>query len=129
MIMLVILDTNILIDLDKRSEATIRAIRELLDSQEHAEPAITWVTFSEFYYGSLSDSTQSKKALDFLKNFTFLPMDEPASALFAQLRKDKVQVSDFDLLIASVVLTNDAVFITRDQDFKRVPGLNVVVIT
>ena len=127
--MLFILDTSILIDIDKGDEDVINFLREIATDHQSAEPAITWVTFFEFYYGALGEAGNAKKALEFLGSFSFLPMDQEATETFTRLKKEKADVKDFDLLISSIAITNRAILITKDGDFKRVKGLSYKIIS
>ncbi|MGV8085763.1 MAG: type II toxin-antitoxin system VapC family toxin [Candidatus Bilamarchaeum sp.] len=117
--MLVVLDTNILIDIEKGFESTISKLTELSSTLPISDPAITWANYYEFYFGV----SNTKEATMFLDNFVFLEMTKEATAIFTRLKKQNLQVKDFDLLISSVVIANNALFITKDQDFKKIPGL------
>jgi tRNA(fMet)-specific endonuclease VapC len=53
-----------------------------------------------------------------------LLFDDAAATLFQDLRRAKVRIGTMDLKIASIVLVNDAVLLTRNMsDFCQVPGL------
>jgi tRNA(fMet)-specific endonuclease VapC len=53
-----------------------------------------------------------------------LPFDDAAAAQFESLRKQRCRIGTMDLRIASIVLANDMMLLTRNTvDFERVPGL------
>ncbi len=126
--MLLVFDTNVLIDMNVGQEGTIAKVREFVSGLPSIDCAITWVNFFEYYYGAHETETSANESLEFLNTFTFLPMDKEATKLFSVLKKRKLSVKDFDLLIASVCLANGALLLTRDGDFKRVPNLNCKII-
>lgn len=125
--MLAIFDTNILIALDKGDQQAVSKIRELGNEFQSLEAAVTWVNFFEFYYGAKGEALATK-SLDFLNKFTFLGMDRESTKIFTKLRRAGSNVKDFDLLIASIALANNAILFTRDGDFKHVPELKYKLI-
>lgn len=57
---------------------------------------------------------------------TVLSLDDKAAQIFEQLVTLKLRVGTQDLLIASTVLANQAVLLTRNsKDFHRVPELEI----
>jgi tRNA(fMet)-specific endonuclease VapC len=59
---------------------------------------------------------------------TVLPLNVPASAKFDRLRERKKlkAIGRADLLIAAVVMANNATLVTRNlKDFRQVPGLKL----
>lgn len=129
--MLLIIDTNILIEIDGGNEHLIRQIEDVMSEDPDAEPAVTWVNYFEFYYGKTKKPETAQKALEFLANFSYLGMDKEATQVFAHLRRDRINVTDvkdFDLVIASIAMANNAMLITKDKDFKRVKNLNVKIL-
>ena len=51
--MLLILDTNILIEIDRGNAELIKKLNNVVSSYPISVSAITWVNYSEFYYGTL----------------------------------------------------------------------------
>jgi predicted nucleic acid-binding protein len=118
--MLVLFDTNILIDIEKGHEKTIEKLRELSRQFLNSRPAISWANYFEFYFGN-----ETEEARNFLGRFIFMEMDKKATEIFVELKKRKLEVSDFDLLIASVSIANGAMLVTKDKDFRKINGLNL----
>ena len=126
--MILVLDTSILIDIDRGNESTIFQLNALIDEFSNTEPAISWVSFFEFYYGTFQSEEGGGKSLEFLNKFSFLGMDKEATKIFTKFKKEKTNVKDFDLLIASVTIANNAILITKDSDFKIIKGLSYKII-
>ena len=116
---MIVLDTNILIDIEKQNQGTIQALEQIVIQNPNHPASITWVNYYEFSIGT------EKKLLD---EFDFLPMDIDSTKVFLKLKRQKLGVNDFDLLIASVVIANDGILVTRDRDFERINGLKLKII-
>jgi tRNA(fMet)-specific endonuclease VapC len=64
--------------------------------------------------------------LAFFAAWKVLPWDEPAADQFGKLRGQGVRIGTMDLKIASIVMTHNAILLTRNLvDFGKVPGLQV----
>ena len=63
---------------------------------------------------------------------TPLPIDEPVSSAFAELiavlREEGRSLRVQDAWIAATALAHDALLLTQDMDFERVPGLETVLV-
>jgi predicted nucleic acid-binding protein len=121
--MLVLLDTNILIDIEKGHQDTIEKLKALYLQFPNSELSVSWANYFEFYFGN-----ETKEARDFLTQFAFMEMDKKSTEIFTELKKRKLDVNDFDLLIASVAIANGAMLVTKDNDFEKVKGLNLKMI-
>lgn len=66
-----------------------------------------------------------------LECFQVLKLEEPVYEVFASLSAGLLSkgkaVGAFDELIASIVLCYDEKIITRDNHFKEVPGIEVIM--
>ena len=122
--MLILLDTSILIEIDAGNQKVISKLSELANGYPASDCAISWVNFFEFYYGSMGDQKMAENCLQFLNKFSFLEMTKEATKIFTRFRKEKTNVKDFDLLIGSIAIANNALLVTMDGDFKRIKGLN-----
>ena len=66
------------------------------------------------------------QAFEDLKNWTMLPFDAAAAAVFERLRSARLGVSTIDLRIASIVLAHNATLLSRNlRDFERAPDLKL----
>jgi predicted nucleic acid-binding protein len=128
---MMVLDTTILIDALHRKKAALREILELEETEETI--CITQVNVLELYKGaylptkSEEDLQKVKKILD---AFVVLSIGDDTyecfAALSAELKSRGESIGDFDELIAAIAMTNGAAIVTRDNHFKRIPGLRVV---
>ena len=113
---------------------------ERLSEIEPNRVAITAITIEERVQGWLSAIRRAsapaqadrliwayvglRQTVRYVNGFTILDWTEAASLKFTQLRGAGVRIGTQDLRIAALVLSIDAVLVTRNQkDFDRVPGL------
>lgn len=67
-----------------------------------------------------------KKTLGLFADVTILDYDAAADRYFQTFRKEGIRIGTQDLRIASIVLSNKGVLLTRNlRDFEKVPGLAV----
>ena len=91
------------------------------------------INYTELMYGAYNSSKVEKNLeviLAFLENFQILEFCKSSSHIFAQtkakLKKSGNIIADMDLMIASIVMANDAVLITNNlKHFQRIQGLKV----
>ena len=133
--LVLVLDTDHLIELGYSSEAGLRPSKRL--EQANLPVLISIVSAEERLRGMLARLNQVKKESElvlayrslgqliaFLAGFDGLPFDSGTAARFTRLRKDGVRVKTMDLRIACIALEQDALLLTRNTvDFARVPGL------
>ncbi len=127
-----VLDTSVLIEVEKGNQKIIEQITALKDAPD-AELAITIFTFCEFYYGILDKNEKNKaKILERLEQYTLLQTTARSGLLFSeilhQMLKKGVGMAQFDLFIAAVTMEKGDTLLTLDSDFKKVPGLKKVVL-
>lgn len=64
--------------------------------------------------------------LESYRNTPVLDFDEKAAFVLSDLRKQKIRIGTMDLKIASIVIANKGLLVTRNlSDFQQVPGLIV----
>jgi tRNA(fMet)-specific endonuclease VapC len=66
---------------------------------------------------------------ELLSQIPVLPIDEKSGIPFEKLKKIKKwrKIGRADILIASIVLSNNAVLVTRNiRHFKQIPGLSII---
>ncbi|NES24304.1 MAG: type II toxin-antitoxin system VapC family toxin [Symploca sp. SIO3E6] len=67
-----------------------------------------------------------KRTLEFLRDFKVLSYDAQAEIHFQSFLAQKIRIGTQDLKIAAIVLSQEAILITRNrQDFERVTGLTL----
>jgi tRNA(fMet)-specific endonuclease VapC len=64
--------------------------------------------------------------LDNYRRIPVLTFDEAAAVVFQRLRRTRLRVGTMDLKIAAIVLSRDALLLSKNlTDFGQVPGLQV----
>ena len=81
------LDTSVLIDIEKKDKTTINRLKEL--SELHPSPAvITFMSYFEFIYGLEERNPKKKlKAKSFINNFGFLKPDKETAKTLSELKR------------------------------------------
>ncbi|MEH2229409.1 MAG: type II toxin-antitoxin system VapC family toxin [Nostoc sp.] len=61
-----------------------------------------------------------------LSEFNVLQYDEKSQGIYQNFRAQRIRIGTQDLRIASIVLANKGILLTRNlRDFEKVPGLNI----
>ena len=127
--MTLVIDTSVLIDLERRLPSTILKFKDL--SIKYPSPAkITFVNEFEFKFGVRNKNINNKKeALAFLNNFVTLQTTSKTSSLLSEL-KDKYERKGLllplaELLIAALVIENSMTLVTKDKDFEKIEELGL----
>jgi tRNA(fMet)-specific endonuclease VapC len=132
---LYILDTDILSLLRKGHPLVVARVA----SQSTTDLAITIISVEEMLTGWYTYLRLAKKpagvvrayqelgdSFRFLSRWTILPHTDAAQNRYATLQSLKPPLGKMDLRIASIVLENSAILVTRNlADFQRVPGLTI----
>ena len=124
-----LLDTDICIYWLK-GKNTVRANVNRVD---WSEIAICVINATELYFGAYNSNKieQNLKAAEaFIRSLTVLPLTNDTLKKFgqlkAQLRKAGTPVADFDLLIASVAITENLILVTNNiRHYQRITELNL----
>lgn len=135
---MVVLDTDVLSVLQRgRGDLFERLAARIAASGE--EIYVTIVSFEEQMRGWLSSAIKAgtpeeyanaarrlnEMRLDFEER-AVLPFDDRAVIEFKSLKAAKIRIGTMDLRIASIVLANSAMLISRNlSDHRKVPGLQV----
>ena len=127
--MIYCLDTDILIEYFRGSEAMKRKIESLTDEDSLG---LIWLTFYEFFKGIfVSGKLDEEKFLQELAKTCIIlePSYEAAKIggeIYAALKKEGKLINDADILIASVVKAHNAVLVTNNEEhFSRIEGLKI----
>jgi len=130
--MTLVLDTSILIDIERRKEVTLEKLRQII--LIHQQPAkITFVNQFEFLLGIKEREPKNKeKAIAFLNQFLGINTTKLTAGILSDLKYkyDKIgkNLSLTDLLIASLVIENNMVLLTKDKDFEKIEELKKIII-
>jgi len=131
--MTLVLDTSVLVALEKGDSAVDSAITQL--SKFHSgRPCISSFVFSEFFIGGFGQSIPSQvKMITALKKYIFLNTTLSSSILLANIERTLAKhgrmIPLFDIVTASIAMDNDMTLVTLDNHFKNIPGLDVICIS
>lgn len=127
-----LLDANIVIDILNLKKARIKRIKKVVETIHHANLYTCETVLSEIVAGIYPQKYTQK-----IKNYTdiliFLhstkEIAESAGNLYHTLQQRGQKLPLADCTIASYSLYYKIPLITRDLDFKRFPGLEVIFIS
>jgi|SRR3989344_902018 len=113
-------DTNIIVDIMRGDTALAIKIDEMTSSGVNF--LITPITLCELYRGAFLHINPDKKLQEVesvIANFQSLDFDNLSCKIFGEvyskLKKSGKIISDFDLMIASLVKSNNLILVTRDK--------------
>ena len=120
---MIILDTNVLIEILKNKTETISTLAGI------QEPLfISTITSMELFYGA-RDKQEVKMLGRFLDKFEYLPVNEEISYCALKLVRDFAKSHTLDIpdsLIAASALTNQAALFTYNtKDFQFIPDIEL----
>ena len=136
---MIILDTDCLSLLERKSGAEFYRLSEKLSSFPPDEIVTTIITFEEQMRGwmaFLAKANTIEKQISaygklgrFLENYRYIPtlqFDEKAGKVFQQLKSQKIKVGTMDLKIASITIAQKSLLISRNlSDYDKIPNLRV----
>jgi tRNA(fMet)-specific endonuclease VapC len=124
-----LLDTNVASHIIK---GTSRQLENRIVHLAEDRLTISSVTEAELRYGlAKMDDPRRMRSLvdDFLSRIRSLPWDTPATQEYARLRllteRQGRRMDSEDLMIAAHALSIDAVLVSQDKVFQRVPNLRI----
>ena len=128
--MILVFDTNILIDLSRKDQGTLERIKTL--AKTYDDPAhITFPTYFEFMNGILR-TKQQQKYLDFLSRFPLLNTSRVTGNLLASLKYKYDSMGKpipfMDLFIAALVMEHNMILVTKDKDFGRIEEVQKIIL-
>jgi len=128
--MALVLDTSVLIAIEKGNSKIIKAV-DILSKSHPERPYITSLVFSEFFIGGFGQSiSEQVEMISALKKYNFINTTLSSSILLANidraLSRGGKKIPLFDMIIASLAIDNDLTLVTMDSHFNRIPGLDVL---
>ena len=121
---IVVLDTNILIEILKNNKNTIKKVQSF-----KSKLAISFISGMELIYGAFN-KTEIKQIENFLSNFEIVWVNNQISKRAYSLIKEYAKSHNLDIpdsLIAATALENKAKLFTYNlKDFKFIKGLEII---
>lgn len=130
--MTLLLDTSILIGIQKRDKEVIAKLEEIKD--RHSQPAcISFINYFEFYSGLIKKNAKNRELMvNFLNKFSCLKGSSMTAEILAELKnkyeKKGVVLGLADLIIASHAKESSTVLITRDKAFEKIEDIQKIII-
>jgi tRNA(fMet)-specific endonuclease VapC len=136
---MVVLDTDHMSVLERNTQPGSTTLRAHLAHLPPDEVVTTIISYEEQMRGWMAHLAQSQavaqqvvaygRLLQHLDNYRRIPIltfDEAAAVVFQRLRRTRLRVGTMDLKIAAIVLSRDALLLSKNlTDFGQVPGLQV----
>ncbi len=122
---MICLDTSVIIDLFRGD----KEIEDLLS--EGGVFAVSYPVVCELYKGAYLSSKPEKGVNEvekFLENVRFLESGSVAAKEFGRLHEKYPKKNDFDLMVASVCISEGAELLTRDDDFEGIEELEKTIV-
>ncbi len=117
-----ILDTSILIEILKNNISIQDKLERI--GEKVATTAITEHELLKFL--------KEDKAKELLNTVDIYPFGgnapEKSASIFKNLKKRGTMINEFDILIAAIAITHDELLVTKDNDFKSIEGLKLLVL-
>jgi len=125
-------DTSILIAIEKGDKNIISKVEELSKIHKLC-PQLPFISYYEFLKGlKMRMPKKYKELLEFINQFNVLETTKNTAEILADLKinydKSGLILPLADLLIASQVIENHLVLVTKDKDFERIKELKKVVL-
>lgn len=132
-----VLDTDHMSILERGGTSALALTLKLSALADNAV-ATTIISYEEQCRGWLARTAREKDAalirayvqlgqnLEIYASMNVLPYDDRAHTIFLALQRQKIRIGTQDLKIAAIVLSNDAILLTRNlAHFGKVPNLHV----
>ena len=128
----ILVDTSILIDIDRGRQETRKRLAELTHANP-GSPTISFITQFEFVDGIRNRSAKNqRRSRELLQFFNVLPVSRRTGDILAELKQDSDKRGSglvlADLIIASQAIEHGCLLVTTDTDFAKIPGLKHVLI-
>ncbi len=130
--MTLVLDTSIVIELERGNQETIKEIKKVL--KEYASPpSITFITYFEFLQGIIKRSPKNKEeAIVFLQRFAYINVTKKTAEILAELKikyeNKGITLPLADFLIIAQVREGNHLLITKDTHFKGIEEINKIIL-
>jgi tRNA(fMet)-specific endonuclease VapC len=122
-----LLDTNVCVDILKGSEAVVERLGRLTPSQL----VLCSVVKAELYHGARSSSAVARNLASverFCRPYRSLPFDDDCARVYGQIRTELKRscqmIGSNDLMIAATAIATKVTLVTHNvREFSRVPEL------
>lgn len=127
---MVVLDTDVLINLSKGNKHVVDKVREL---EETEGLAITVLNLEEYLYGIHKRQNEDEITLgnEFMSKFTVYEYEKKCASIIAKIKlsleKTGSRIGDYDECIAGICMANnESLFTLNRKHFERIKELQLV---
>ena len=121
---MILLDTNIVIGYLAGDQELIKAVDQAVIT--HGDIALSTISVVELFSYPALEETERRRITEFTDRALLLNLTGELAVQAAEIRRTtKLTVSD--AVIGATAMRHDIFFISRDQDFKKVSGLKLLV--
>ncbi len=127
-----IFDTSIIIEIERGNKNIIDEMRRLA-SLYLGKAQIPFMVYFEFYHGLHQRNLRNRElSLSFINKFEMLNITKRTAEILSDIRieceLDGKMVQLADLLIASQVIENNGVLVTKDSGFNNIERLKKIIL-
>lgn len=128
--MYLVLDTSVLIDIERGVEATKQKLLKMRLEAPYAL-AVGSITYTEAFYGYLKTGKKEDEIIDALDKYALLNTTKNSSRIAAEITDflygSGKPIPTADIIIASIAIDSKAVLATKDAHFKGIQNLKVAL--
>ena len=125
--MQLILDTSIIIEIERKNQEIIDKVEELKENYP-AHPLISFITYSEFLEGIYEKSEKNQqKAKRFIELFEVIQTTKKTADNLVFLKK-RYELPVPALLIAAQVMEISGTLVTKDKDFEQIKEIDKIIL-
>ena len=130
--MTLLLDTTILINLERKKKNIIERISRLLES-DPVPASITFINYFEFIHGLHKKNPKNREeAIIFIEKFHCLQTTKNTAKILSNLKYKYEKLGKVfsltDLIIASQAIENNMTLVTNDKQFETIAELKKVIL-
>lgn len=130
--MTLLLDTSILVAIERKERAIIKKLDQL--TKAHPQPSsISFINYFEFYYGVIEKNIKNRQIMiEFINKFNCLRASVMTAQILAELKhkydKKGISIGLADLLIASQAKESNMTLVSMDKTFEKIEEINKVIL-
>ena len=121
---MILLDTNIVIGYLAGDQELIKAVDQAVIA--HGDIALSTISVVELFSYPALEETERRKITEFTDRALLLNLTGELAVQAADIRRT-TKLTMSDAVIGATALRHDIFFISRDQNFKKVSGLKLLV--
>jgi predicted nucleic acid-binding protein len=126
-----VLDTSFLVDLIRGAGEALDALARI--EEEYRDLSTTGVNLLELFRGAYLSERRDEniaKVMEIIEGIDVIGIGWETYPIYgtlsSALKAKGISVNEFDTVIAAMVLEGDGIIVTRDRDFRKIPGIQVI---